>query len=359
MHKNQIYLHFRSQVGYYYIGYFDDLNTLRWFSTRCKRKSEALKVLSDFKNEIKLRPNSPRLTDFIADFLNYAESVYALQTIEKYRFGLNSLQQIVGNPPIASITTRHCDQFKAEKLKTIAPVTVNIYLNTLRAAFNTAIRWDLITVNPFSRIKNCREEDVKPKFMTKEEFHKLIAGIEEEWMKDIVLFGVMTGMRRAEITNLTWDKVDMERRVISVESSGTFKVKTGKQRNVPMNVAVQNLMLKRKNMYNTNYVFSIEGRRVFDDWCTALFKWYVRKLELNPKLNFKCLRSTFASWLSQSGESIYSISRLLGHCRVDVTAKHYAYLQPEQLHGTVEKLDALAAPPEPENILKFVPANSA
>ena len=294
------------------------------------------------------------MVNFFADIMSYAGSVYAPETVVKYKFGLNSFLEVIGNIPIASITTRHCDRYKAEKLRTITPVTLNSYLSTLRSAFNTAIRWDLIVSNPFSRMKNCRVEDVKPRFMRKDEFHILMQGIEEEWLKDIVLFGVMTAMRRSEITNLTWDKVDMDRKVISVESSATFKVKNGKQRNVPMSNSVFELMVKRRNMNSSDYVFNIDGRRVFDDWCTALFKWYIRKLNLNPKLSFKCLRSTFASWLSQSGESLYSISRIMGHCRVDVTAKYYAYLQPEQLHRTVERLDAFAAPLKHDNILEFV-----
>ena len=37
----------------------------------------------------------------------------------------------------------------------MSPLTVNIDLRTLRAAFNYALRWNLVSANPFARVPLC------------------------------------------------------------------------------------------------------------------------------------------------------------------------------------------------------------
>jgi site-specific recombinase XerD len=68
------------------------------------------------------------------------------------------------------------------------------------------------------------------------------------------------------------------------------------------------------------------------------FKTYARNaLGSATKLHFHSLRHTFATWLVQDGVSLYEVQKLLGHSNISVT-EIYSHLQPEQLHGTVNRL---------------------
>ena len=73
---------------------------------------------------------------------------------------------------------------------------------------------------------------------------------------------------------------------------------------------------------------------------THKFKSYVKKAEINPKLNFHSLRHTFASWLVQKGATIYDVSKLLGHSTIKST-EVYAHLRVDELRGAVERLNII------------------
>ncbi|HXX63044.1 MAG TPA: tyrosine-type recombinase/integrase [Bacteroidota bacterium] len=68
----------------------------------------------------------------------------------------------------------------------------------------------------------------------------------------------------------------------------------------------------------------INNRRAVYAWPTALCR---------ARHN----RHSFASWLVQSGATLYEVQRLLGHSSPTVT-EIYSHLQPEHLHGTVNKI---------------------
>ena len=53
---------------------------------------------------------------------------------------------------------------------------------------------------------------------------------------------------------------------------------------------------------------------------------------------FHTLRHTFASWLVQSGESLYTVKELLGHSTMAMTER-YSHLASKNLKNAVMKLE--------------------
>ena len=182
-----------------------------------------------------------------------------------------------------------------------------------------------------------RVEETLPTYFTKEEFQKLLTVICDKWFRELITFAVLTGLRRGEITNLTWKDIDFDRKLILIHSKDNFHTKSGKRRVVPMNNIVVNLLLSKFRGATTEWIFSLNGKKVFDSTITHKFKVCVRKSKLNPKLHFHSLRHTFASWLVQDGVSLYEVQKLLGHSNVAVT-QVYSHLQPETLHPTVNRI---------------------
>ena len=160
--------------------------------------------------------------------------------------------------------------------------------------------------------------------------------IEDDWFKDIVVFAVLTGMRRGEIINLRWEDVDFERRLIQVCNSEEFKTKTGKTRTVPMNENVYQLLKRRSHISSNGLIFLFEEKKIREDFVTKKMRHYSRKAGLNSKVHFHTLRHTFATWLVQGSVSIYEVQKLLGHSSISVT-QVYSDLAPSELHAAVNK----------------------
>jgi integrase len=92
--------------------------------------------------------------------------------------------------------------------------TINRELAALRSAFRTGYQHDLVTRVP--TIKRLPELSVRNEFFTPEEIDKLIPHL-PVYLRDVVLFAVLTGWRRGEIVSLQWSNVSRSGAVIRLE----------------------------------------------------------------------------------------------------------------------------------------------
>ncbi len=330
---------FKRRNNIWYILYEVD-GKRKWKSTGVKVKSDALKAIRDFENLTKQKRVVKSLRQFIDDFLPFAKKTFAHRTYLIYSGALGGFHSFVQDIALNSITPQHIDRFKVKRLEDgLNPTTLNIELRTLRAAFNTAIRWKLLEDNPSAQVQSVRIPEATPAYLSRADFQSLLKAISEEWLKEILIFATLTGMRRGEILNLRWGDIDLQKRLIFIQSNPTFKTKQGKRRVIPMNDAIYSLMQRKsQNIQNDEYIFTKKGRKINDDHASKMLKKYVRAvLGKNCRLHFHSLRHTFASWLVQDGVSLYEVQKLLGHSNIAVT-QVYSHLQPEALHNTVNRI---------------------
>ncbi len=340
----------KSTYGVWYVYYVGSDGKTKSKTTRCTIKSDALKFLQTFKTDEHKKRTEIKivlLQSFTTDFQTFADGTFSKGTANIYRASLNKLLSIIGDVPIVSITPQHFDKYKLERSKSpherdskknVSPVTVNIELRTLRAAFNTALRWGLLKSNPFSKQKLVPVPESSPIFFSKDDFQKLLKKITEGWLKEIIIFATLTGLRRGEILNLHWSDIDLQRKTITIQSSPTFKTKNGKKRIVPLNETALYILQSKVNKSLSEFVFTLNDKPIFADWLSHKFKWYVYECKFrDDRLHFHSLRHTFASWLVQDGVSIYAVKELLGHSDVKTT-QVYSHLRSEQLHKEVNIL---------------------
>lgn len=142
---------------------------------------------------------------------------------------LNNLRTVVGEVLLINLNMKVIDEYKTKQLAEVTGVTVNVELRSLRTMMNIAVRWGMLEKNPFSGMKLVSIAEKALRFLTLEEYKNIYYSISEEWLKNVVLFAVMTGARRAEIVHLRWSDIDLNRKVASFESRGGFRVKAGKR----------------------------------------------------------------------------------------------------------------------------------
>ena len=182
---------FKRSNGIYYI-LFRENGKARWVSTGQKQKSLALGALMNYGNNssslnpMQEKPSSTTsltLAKFIDEFLSFASTNYSGKTSQMYEATLRKLAGLLGEIPLSAISAKHIDTFKVERLKSISPVSVNIELRTLRAAFYTAMRWRIISENPTKGVSMARVPDIQPTYLTEAEFQKLLSVISDDWFK--------------------------------------------------------------------------------------------------------------------------------------------------------------------------------
>jgi integrase len=304
-------------------------------STGAKTKSEAEKFLSKNSNPIE-SISYLTLSKYAPQFFAYANTNLAPGTVLLYEQVIRVFIRIIGDFKLTKYTIRDVELFKTSRLKEVSPVKVNIDFRTLKALFQTALRWKLITENPFHGVKQIKIPPRRPIYLTKEEFKKLMNVVNNPWFKDLIMFAIATMMRAGEITSLNWQSVDLLRRVIMIENQENFRIKTSKPRIIPMNQWVYEFLSSRK--IKEGNVFTFGNRRQLSvRYVSGRFKKYVKKAEINQAIHFHSLRHTGASWLVQDGVSIYAIQRILGHSSISMT-QVYSHLEAESLFQSVNKI---------------------
>jgi len=338
MSSSRFYLYRRSN-GIWYIGYIHEGRKV-WKSSGTKLKAEALNALKDFEYQSIEKIPKLSFTQFVEQFCTLRTNDLRDTTIKRiYLPSFKAFEHICGNKLISSYTLQDIEIFKHMRLKSCTPTTVSMQFRSLKAAFNIALKWQLITTNPFTKSSSVRVPQSLPLYITKRDFQLLLQTTKEPVLKELFLVAALSGLRQGELLNLKWSNIDMQRHQISVTNSSDFHTKTGKSRIVPMNEMVFQLLGKKINSLNAcPFIFHKNGFQLNASYAEHKFKKYIRQLGLNDQLHFHSLRHTFATWLVQGGVNIYEVQKLLGHSSVKVT-EVYSHLAASELHSSVNRIN--------------------
>lgn len=221
--------------------------------------------------------------------------------------------------------------------------TVNYYLRTARTFFNVEVLNGHIDKNPLRAIKNLRVEKKPPEFYTKEEINNFFSQKMHFRYRNAFTVLLHTGMRFAELANLTWDDIDLERRLIKVRPKEEFKTKTYNSiRNIPMDDHVYNMLTSLVNeVKKTEYPFcSVEGKKLRERPLYYHCQRLGLKAGIKGQISLHKFRHSFASHLVQNRVPIEYVQKLLGHSTINETMI-YAHLRSDDLHEEVKVLDNL------------------
>jgi len=326
--------------GIYSIFYEQPNGKRTCISTKAKNKNDALKFLSEFQNNLRLASESKvipiDLKTFSFNYQKFSEKFHTAKTHYMVKIIFEQFEEHLGNPSLSEITNRDCEIFIYKKAS-VSQYTAQKYLAHLRAAFNKALAQGYTLENPFRKIKNFKIPESLPKFFSDEEFNKLLDIVEDNDLKDLILFSINTGLRQMELITLEWDQIDISSRTLILDNQVNI-TKSKKVRNVPLNKSALEILVNRNKVSKVGRIFTYKGSVINQDFISKKFKKFVVKAKINIDFNFHSLRHTFASWLVQRGVSIYEVSKLLGHADIKTT-QIYAHLRSDDLRNAVERLD--------------------
>lgn len=237
---------------------------------------------------------------------------------------------------LSQITTTVIENYRDFRIsKKLSPATVSLEIRVLKAVFNQAIKWSMLTTNPVNGIRSPKSDIVKIRFLRQDEISRLLKAIENDGntkFLGLVLAYLHTGARRVELLKplFTWDNVNFNDKKIMIQGlKGTDK------RYIPMNKILQNILedLKDKGL---EYPFEFPP-----DYVTHKIVKYYKDAEIE-RANLHSLRKTFGSLLLQNKKAdLLTVSKLLGHKSVRTTEKYYVDLLDENYRDSVEGLEEI------------------
>ncbi|NQD74173.1 tyrosine-type recombinase/integrase [Pseudomonas sp. CM27] len=308
----------------------------------------------------------PSLRDFITDtYLPWFKAHH--RGYEKTAHTLANNFETIMPQRIDAITGRDLEQIRTAWLQSgNKPATVNRKMGSISGVFSRAVEWEIITTHPMAKLKQLKVDSKGVvRYLSADENQQLRKALDDRqdearadresantWrtargrkllpslagrvftdhLKPMVLVALNTGIRRGELFNLEWPRVNFATKTLTIIGD---TAKTNETRHIPLNKeALETLQVwQRERRKKSGFVFpSSDGGRLEDvksAWLGLLeragitgFRWHD-------------MRHDFASRLVMAGVPLNTVRDLLGHSDIKMTLR-YAHLAPDSKAAAVE-----------------------
>lgn len=306
-----------------------------------------------------VRSTAPLFEVFEAEHERRSGAFYKPQGLLTYqRYVRSELLPEFGGKRLDAITRQDVVRwFEGYSLR--RPGGANRALGILGAMLGRAKAWGYMPDgwrNPVTGIRMNRRKVVGT-FLSEEQMTRLgkvlDARITEGCAASALLrFLTLTGCRVSEAINLEWQDVLPDRLRLRDSKTGPRDVALGSP--VRRFLKAHRADLVARRLGRLRPVFPMFGGQRYEG---VRSMWFAirREAALPTTLRIHDLRHSFASHAVMSGETLFTTSRLLGHSRIQMTAR-YAHLADEALQLASEKIaavllkqiglsDAMSSPP--------------
>jgi integrase len=223
---------------------------------------------------------------------------------------LKWLKEFFGEMPVRTITKNTVSEYRQLRQARDGPLkdsTLNRDIAVLRRVLYWAQEQGLIAVNPVARVPMMRERRIKKPVLSIEH-EDLILKVAKPHLKDMIVAGLDTGMRRGELFKQLWEDIDLSHGVLYVTRSKTAE---GEMREIPLTQRLLMILKEKAKRNSSGPVFTFQSHPVGDlkrSWETAQ-----RDAKLPLRYRFHDLRHTFATRLMLAGVIQDIRMALMGH----------------------------------------------
>ena len=245
---------------------------------------------------------------------------------------------------IRQLSAEKIAAYEERRITQVSAWTVRNELTVLRHMLRLAHRkWNYLDRVP--EVELPKAPRGRTRYLNEGEIKKLLASCAVSRNKHlglIVTLAINTGMRKSEILNLRWERIDMSADLGFNARITLYDTKNGEARGVPLNRAAITALTTLEPVPEQR-VGSVFKRKNGEDWgqIRTAFEKAVERAGL-ADFRFHDLRHTAASHLAMRGRPLREIQEVLGHKSFSMTLR-YAHLSPAHLRTAVESLDGLTA----------------
>lgn len=198
--------------------------------------------------------------------------------------------------------------------------------NLLKAVFDYALRLGYILANPMDKTERIRHTRDKGRALTVDEQSRFITAIAGDNLQALYLFYLLSGCRCSEALALKWSDIDENAGQIHIHGTKTPRA----NRYIPLFPQIRALFadLPRVGVFVFPYTYNGVKSR---------FQRLKRVCGFSFRLHD--LRHTFATRCIESGISLLTVSKWLGHSNISTTANIYAHILTDFERQEIERFN--------------------
>jgi integrase len=222
------------------------------------------------------------------------------------------------------------DRLISRQLAKRSDRTKDLYVALIRAIFRKAMReWEWIETMPAFRTY-AKGGKVRVRYLTHGQAEAVLSHLPDH-QREVVLFALATGLRQRNILDLTWDRVDEARKMVTIEGHDT---KNGEALGVPLNEVALGVLDRQQGRHRT-HVFTYRGKPLRTAntraWRAALKACGIRDFRWHD------LRHTWATWLRQNDVPTWVLQEL-GGWKSSEMVRRYAHMSVKHLQPYADQL---------------------
>jgi len=310
--------------GIYYIIYWDKLRQKQVrLSCKTKDKARAIRKLKAMQAHLQLYGSAADVATQPKTIL-LPEEAFALfistrgykgRTLTLHQITLRHFIEACGSKPIGAYNNLDNVRFLAwlrsregRFTPEAAGNTIALHTKNLVTFFNWLRKEKFVSDNPFSKSK---EDTPTVEIIPVDTFNQILTKVTNHELQILYRFLLLTGLRIGEALALTWDDVNMEEGLLSVNNA-----KGNRKDQIPLLDQVADLLngIRSKHVRIFRYAYQY----VLRVWTAACMDATGRKYRLHS------IRKTCATILSQT-VSPFTLQRYLRHSDIKVTLKYYVH----------------------------------
>jgi integrase len=195
-------------------------------------ETQARKVVSDIYRQVSGRNLLiPSFESYRDQWLQRKQAEVKPVTYAHYKSVAAAFVHFLGTraaEPIHYVETADVARWRDELANRTSAKNANNRLKVLRCLFQSAWRDGISLDNPAAKVRTLRAEPSARRAFTQDELRAIFRVATGEW-RGIILFGLYTGQRLADIVKLTWANFDPEAGVVRFTTN-----KTGRHQAIPL-----------------------------------------------------------------------------------------------------------------------------
>jgi len=211
-------------------------------------------------------PESKMTFSELATWYFKLEKVKALASYSILQGYLKKFNTVFGDTIISNITVEDLENhIEKRKKEGCANATIDHEIGTARTMILKAFDNNKVsgnTIKTFRKIKklNKGNDNARNRIISKTEFSDMLKDAPLH-LRPILIMAYHTGMRKGEILNLTWDKVDTNKRFIYLEATDT---KDREKRSIPISDELYKALEAIPKAIHDKHVFLYKGKPIED-----------------------------------------------------------------------------------------------
>lgn len=308
----------------------DDTGKRHRVATGTADKSQALQLAPALYAEV----NRPKGTTVADLWKGYCIEKDGRSVVTTMRYTWKALSPHFAQRDADTITLDDCRHYvRQRRAAGRSDGSIHTELGHLRTVVKWAEKRRLINRAP--DIDRPQKPEPKTRHLTRDEVQAIMRAVILPHVRIAIHLMLATAARISALLELTWDRVDLDRRLLHLRDPKDTQRRKGRA-TVPINDTLMAALRTAKNEAMSDYVVEWAGEKV------ASVKRAIGSAAARagvPDVSPHVFRHTAAVWMAEAGVPMAEISQYLGHSNISITIRVYARYSPSYLRNAAAALE--------------------